>query len=120
MRMRLALAAVMLAGMAVASGCGSSSSNGSGSNGGGSSGPKGGSGGPAEQPGGKGSGGARDTGGPPPRGGTARDATRARAEPSPLRAGRTGDRSPLADFPWLLVVLIALFGLTARRLARLS
>ena len=39
MRMRLALAAVMLTGMAVASGCGSSSSNGSGSNGGGSSGP---------------------------------------------------------------------------------
>ena len=39
MRMRLALAAAMLAGMAVASGCGSGSSNGSGSNGGGSSGP---------------------------------------------------------------------------------
>src|SRR3954453_2246303 len=39
MRVRLALAAVMLAGMAVASGCGSSSSNGSSGSGGGSSGP---------------------------------------------------------------------------------
>jgi hypothetical protein len=37
-----------------------------------------------------------------------------------LHASKAGDRSPLSGFPWLLVVLIALFGITARRLARLS
>ena len=83
----------------------------------GATGGPGGSGGAAGQPGHAGSGGARDTGGSQ-QGGTAKEA--AQAERSPLQAGRTGDRSPLAGFPWLLVVLIVLFGLTARRLARLS
>ena len=85
-----------------------------------SSGTKGASGASAPSGGhssGKGSGGSNQTSGPRPL--TAGKGA-ARADRSPLHASKADDRSPLARFPWLLIVLVALFGMTARRLARLS